>query len=53
MKNFKESVKSMLGMRDILIHNYMGVDIDVVWKTIDRLPQLRKDLNEILKEMKG
>lgn len=45
--------KSMAGMRDILIHNYMGVDLDVVWRTIGALPQLRKDLNQILTEMKG
>lgn len=34
-------------------HNYMGVDLDVVWRTIGALPQLRKDLNQILTEMKG
>ena len=43
--------KSMAGMRDILIHNYMGVDLDVVWKTIAALPKLRKDLNQILTKM--
>jgi uncharacterized protein with HEPN domain len=33
--------KEMSGMRDKLIHDYMGVDIDVVWKTIKTdIPQL-------------
>lgn len=27
--------KEMSGMRDKLIHDYMGVDIDVIWKTIE------------------
>jgi len=39
-------------MRDILIHNYMGVDLNVVWKTVGVLPKLRKDLNQILTELK-
>jgi len=44
--------KSMSGMRDILIHNYMGVDLNVVWKTVGVLPKLRQDLNQILTELK-
>jgi uncharacterized protein with HEPN domain len=41
--------KNMAGMRDKLIHNYMGVDLEAVWKTIeDILPSLRKDISELL-----
>ena len=25
----------MAGMRDVLIHNYMGVDLDVVWGVVE------------------
>jgi uncharacterized protein with HEPN domain len=33
--------REMSGMRDKLIHDYMGVDIDVVWKSIEiDIPQL-------------
>jgi uncharacterized protein with HEPN domain len=32
----------MTGMRDVLIHDYMRVDIKTVWKVIqDRLPELK------------
>jgi uncharacterized protein with HEPN domain len=37
--------KAMSGMRDKLIHDYIGVDISVVWKTIkEDLPLLKKKL---------
>ncbi len=40
--------KEMAGMRDKLIHDYMGVDIDVVWKTIEiDLPELENLLKSI------
>lgn len=43
--------KNMAGMRDKLIHNYMGVDLDAVWKTIDDiLPSLRNDITKLLEE---
>lgn len=36
---------SMAGMRDKLIHNYLGVDLNIVWNTITEvLPNLRSDL---------
>ncbi len=40
--------KEMAGMRDKLIHDYMGVDIDVIWQTIKTdLPELEQFLNSI------
>ncbi|NOZ83619.1 MAG: DUF86 domain-containing protein [Epsilonproteobacteria bacterium] len=40
------------GMRDKLIHDYFGVDIEVIWKTVkEDLPLLSKQIMEILKNL--
>lgn len=40
--------KEMAGMRDKLIHDYLGVDIDVIWQTIAQdLPVIKKLLETI------
>lgn len=37
-------------MRDKLIHDYFGVDYEIIWKTIkDKLPQFCDDINNIIK----
>jgi uncharacterized protein with HEPN domain len=37
-------------MRDKLIHQYFGVDLDKVWDVVkDDLPKLKKQIKEILK----
>lgn len=45
--HYKVPWKAMSGMRDKLIHDYIGVDIAVIWKTIkEDLPPLKKKLEE-------
>lgn len=40
--------KQMSGMRNFLIHEYFGVDIDTLWHTAKKqLPFLREQLNKI------
>lgn len=40
--------KAMAGMRDKLIHDYMGVDTDVLWKTIEKdIPLLESTIRKI------
>jgi len=42
--------KEIAGMRDKLIHDYLGVDVGVVWKTIkEDIPALEKLIREIKK----
>ena len=39
-------------MRNILIHEYFGVDLATVWKTIvDDLPPLKRDLRALIDDL--
>lgn len=41
--------KEMAGMRDKIIHEYFGVALDIVWKTIkEQLPTIKKFLKHLL-----
>ncbi|OGY42881.1 MAG: hypothetical protein A2729_03140 [Candidatus Buchananbacteria bacterium RIFCSPHIGHO2_01_FULL_39_14] len=38
----------IIGMRNKIIHEYFGVDIKIIWKTIQRrIPELKKLINKI------
>ena len=44
--------KEIGGMRDKLIHQYFGVNLDLVWETIKtKLPELKNQILQIVKEM--
>jgi uncharacterized protein with HEPN domain len=41
--------RAMAGMRDRLIHDYVGVDYDLVWSAVqDDVPVLREQIRRIL-----
>ncbi len=61
VKNIDEVVKKkytgipwrqMAGMRDVLIHRYHGIDIELVWDTVnDELVLILEEINKMLENM--
>lgn len=60
VKNIPEDVKNLYsiewrkiaGFRDVLVHDYFGIDLEVVWEVVNqKLPELELAINIILKEL--
>ena len=49
MKWVSISWKNMAGMRDRLIHDYMGVNYAIVWDVvINKIPELQQQIEDVL-----
>lgn len=44
--------QQIIAMRNILVHDYFGIDVEEVWNTARRdLPPLKRDLTAILEQL--
>lgn len=48
------SWRRVAGFRDVLIHNYMGVDLEEVWRVVEQsLPDLKSAIVDARKKTRG
>ena len=59
-RNISEEIKSkypnitwsdMIGMKNILIHSYFGIDYSIVWNTRELLPNLLEELKKVVQDI--
>jgi len=44
--------KKMAGLRDIVVHDYFGIDEDIIWDVVTRsIPDLKRHINIMISEV--
>ncbi len=42
--------KKIAGLRDIVVHEYFGIDEDIIWDVIEnKIPELKENIEKIIK----
>jgi len=43
--------KKMAGLRDVLIHGYFGIDLEIIWDIVEnKIPMLRREVSRYVSE---
>ena len=43
--------KKMAGLRDIVVHDYFGIDEDIIWDVVSvRIPELKRNIEIMVKD---
>jgi uncharacterized protein with HEPN domain len=46
--------KQISGFRDVIVHDYIGLQLEQIWATIEQsLPVLKAQITQILQDLKG
>jgi uncharacterized protein with HEPN domain len=44
--------KRMAGLRDVLIHEYFGIDLEIIWDIVEnKVPTLRREVSSYVSEL--
>jgi uncharacterized protein with HEPN domain len=46
--------RGIMAMRNLLVHEYFGVDLPIVWRVVSkRIPTLKRHISNIMKKQEG